>query len=287
MLLIVALSLDNACVVVPAAPVPTVTTAPAEAPLADAALQVTAVSDCQVDSGMLVAPTRPLDDKSIRPRPDPQIVTCIDPDPAVFILSAAVSVTLSLDTAPVKDPPCPPVVTDARRLEPVLADAKHTTLVSPTQSVAEQADACIRPTDDACPLPSPAQCRVTLALPVLALLPGSAVLMVARSVEYMAVLLAAVSSIVKVTCALEPLDCPALQMTAESDSHSDPSHELCPARTVGLLSELPSCPPTTVTCADPVAAWFDLPSHELTAPSSHDSCSVTLPTDPTDVKETW
>ncbi len=72
--------------------------------------------------------------------------------------------------------------------------------------------------------------------------------------------------------------CPIRQRTLESDSHSVPSHPVCPTRYPTVCPAVPIEPPYTVTLADPVP-WFALPT-TLNAPMSLDIPSVMLPTRP-------
>ena len=61
-----------------------------------------------------------------------------------------------------------------------------------------------------------------------------------------------------------------------SDSHSVPSHPVCPARTIAVIATSPTPAPCTVTDPDPVPALF-LPPVTLILPSSTEYPSDMLP----------
>ena len=69
---------------------------------------------------------------------------------------------------------------------------------------------------------------------------------------------------------------PAKQRNDVSDSHSVPSHPVCPARTIAVIPTSPTPAPCTVTDPDPVPALF-LPPITLILPVSTEYPSDMLP----------
>ena len=61
--------------------------------------------------------------------------------------------------------------------------------------------------------------------------------------------------------------CPTMHRTDVSDSHSVPSHPVCPSRAIAVYATSPRLAPCTVTDADPVPARL-YPRLTLTAPTS-------------------
>ena len=70
--------------------------------------------------------------------------------------------------------------------------------------------------------------------------------------------------------------CPARHRTDVSDSHSVPSHPVCPDRTIAVTAVSPTPAPCTVTDADPVPARL-YPSITLSLPVSMDSPMLPVP----------
>jgi hypothetical protein len=70
--------------------------------------------------------------------------------------------------------------------------------------------------------------------------------------------------------------CPARHRTDVSDSHSVPSHPVCPIRPSAVNATSPSPAPCTVTDADPVPAEFDR-RNTLTLPESKEIATDVLP----------
>ena len=70
--------------------------------------------------------------------------------------------------------------------------------------------------------------------------------------------------------------CPAMHLTDVSDSHSVPSHPVCPSRPMLVYDTSPRPAPCTVTDADPVVALF-IRRVALTRSLSTDQLSVMLP----------
>ena len=84
------------------------------------------------------------------------------------------------------------------------------------------------------------------------------VLTLDRSNEYPSDMLLPRSPAVSDTRRVPGAPCPTRHRTDVSDSHSVPSHPVCPDRTIAVIPTSPRLDPCTVTDADPVPALFAL-----------------------------
>ena len=169
-----------------------------------------------------------------------------------------------------------PAVIVTRRLPEADRPTRHRTDVSDSHSV---------PSHPVCPdrtiavIPTSPRldpCTVTDADPVPALLSRRIVLMDPTSTEYASDMLPDRSPAVIVTRRVPRPPCPARHRTDVSDSHSVPSHPVCPDRTIAVTAVSPTPAPCTVTDADPVPARL-YPSITLITPASIDITAVPLP----------
>ena len=99
--------------------------------------------------------------------------------------------------------------------------------------------------------PTPAPCTVTDDDPVPARLYPSITLITPASVDITAVLLPDRSPAVIVTRRLPAADRPTRHRTDVSDSHSVPSHPVCPDRTIAVIPTSPRLDPCNVIDKDP------------------------------------
>ena len=80
--------------------------------------------------------------------------------------------------------------------------------------------------------------------------------MLGLSTEKMAVELPDRSPAVITTRRVPRAPCPTMHRTDVSDSHSVPSHPVCPSRPIAVYATSPRLAPCTVTDAEPVIALF-------------------------------
>ena len=115
--------------------------------------------------------------------------------------------------------------------------------------------------------PRPAPCTVTDAEPVPALFRRWSTLRSEESDVHAWLTLPCLSPAVITTRRVPRPPCPAMHLTDVSDSHSVPSHPVCPGRPSAVSASSPRPAPCTVTDADPVPARL-YPRLTLTAPTS-------------------
>ena len=131
----------------------------------------------------------------------------------------------------------------------------HRTDVSDSHSVPSHPVCPPRPIVVSAASPSPDPCTVTSAEPVPATLLRDAPLMLPPSIEYPSVMLPPRSPTVSTAAAVPRVPWPpVMHRTDVSDSHSVPSHPVCPTRPMAVSAASPSPDPCTVTDADPVPA---------------------------------
>jgi len=99
-------------------------------------------------------------------------------------------------------------------------------------------------------------CTVTDADPVPALFSRCITLIDPKSTENACDMLPDRSPDVTVTRLVPPDPCPVRHLTDVSDSHSVPSHPVCPECAMAVNATSPRLDPCTVTDADPVPALF-------------------------------
>jgi len=99
-------------------------------------------------------------------------------------------------------------------------------------------------------------CTVTDADPVPALFSRRITLIEPKSTENACDMLPDRSPDVTVTRLVPPDPCPVRHLTDVSESHSVPSHPVCPDRTMVVNATSPRLDPCTVTDTDPVPALF-------------------------------
>jgi len=99
-------------------------------------------------------------------------------------------------------------------------------------------------------------CTVTEADPVPALFSRRVTLIDPRSTENACDMLPDRCPVVTVTRRVPAAPCPVKHLTDVSDSHSVPSHPVCPDRIMAVNATSPRLDPCTVTEADPVPALF-------------------------------
>jgi len=99
-------------------------------------------------------------------------------------------------------------------------------------------------------------CTVNEADPVPALFSRRITLNNPKSIENACDMLPDRSPEVNNIRRLAPAPCPVRHRMDVSDSHSVPSHPVCPDRTMAVNATSPRLDPCTVTAADPVPALF-------------------------------
>ena len=234
----------------------------------------TDVSDSHSVPSHPVCPPRPFTVSAASPSPDPCTVTDADPVPPVLLRVMMLIIPPSIDTAILIDPPRPPAVTTAMVMPLALwPPIIHRTDVSDSHSVPSHPVCPARPIDVSVVSPSPDPCTVTSAEPVPATLLRDAPLMLPPSIEYPSVMLPPRSPAVTSAAAVPRVPWPpVMHRTDVSDSHSVPSHPVCPARPMAVSAASPSPDPCTVTDADPVLAPLARTIPDIVLPS-YDTCS--------------
>jgi hypothetical protein len=241
-----------------------------------AALHLIDVSDPHSVPSHPVCPDRTIAVKAACPRLDPCTVTGADPVPALFARRIALTEPTSTDHPSLMLPDRSPAVITTRRVPRAPCPTLHRTDVSDSHSV---------PSHPVCPdrtiavkatTPKPAPCTVTEAEPVPALLYPLVTLTLPASIEYTAVPLPDRSPAVITIRRVPRIPCPILHRTDVSDSHSVPSHPVCPERTIAVKATSPNSAPSIVTDVDPVPALL-YPLITLTLPVSIEYIAVPLP----------
>ena len=191
----------------------------------------------------------------------------------VFIRRTEEIDTRSELSATLIDPALEPRVTKMPRLPAPSLAALHCIDVSDSHSVDSHPVCPARPIAVSDVSPSPDPCTVTDVEPVPATLLRDAPLMLPPSIEYPSVMLPPRSPAVTSAAAVPRVPWPpVMHRTDVSDSHSVPSHPVCPARPMAVSAASPSPVPCTVTDADPVSAPLARTIPDIVLPS-YDTCS--------------
>ena len=236
----------------------------------------TDVSDSHSVPSHPVSPTRPSVVRAAEPRPDPCTVTDAVPEPPWLARRITLRLPVSSEIASDMLPLRVPAVNVKRRVSPDPCPTRHRTDDSDSHSVPSHPVSPIRPIAVSDTSPSPAPCTVTDADPVPARLPRLIMLVPVMSNEYAPDMLPLPSPAVITTRRVPRAPCPTRHRTDVSDSHSVPSHPVCPIRPIAVSDTSPSPAPCTVTDADPVPARFRC-RDTLTLPESNDSATELLP----------
>ena len=240
------------------------------------ALHHTDVSDSHSVPSHPVCPDRTLAVKPTAPKPAPCTVTDADPVPTLLYPLVTLTLPMSIEytAVPLLDRSLAVITT--RRVPPAPCPALHRTDVSDSHSVPSHPVCDDRTIAVKATAPKPAPFTVTAADPVPALLYPLVTLTLPVSIEYTAVPLLSRSTAVITTRRVPRAPCPALHRTDVSDSHSVPSHPVCPHRTIAVKATAPKTAPCTVTDVDPVPALL-YPLIALTMPVSIEYSAVPLP----------
>jgi hypothetical protein len=245
----------------------------------------TDVSDSHSVPSHPVCPMCPIAVSDTSPSPDPCTVTDADPVPARFCCRDTLTLPASNDIATELLPLRSPAVIATRRVPGTPCPTRHRTDVSDSHSVPSHPVCPIRPIAVSDTSPSPDPCIVTDADPVPARFDFRVALKLTTSVEYMALAVPSLSLAVIAIRRVPWIPRPTRHPTDVSDSHSVPSHPVCPIRPIAVSDTSPSPDPCTVTDADPVLALL-LRNIELKLPTSIEYASDMLPTFKATVIET-
>ena len=155
----------------------------------------------------------------------------------------------------------------------------HLTDVSDAHSVPSQPVSPDRIKLEYATSPSPDPCTVTDADPVPARFPPPATLTQPESADHAWLRLPDLSPTVTTPRRVPRAPCPPMHLTDVSDSHSVPSHPVCPARPIAVKTITPIPDPCTVTDADPVPPLL-YPRVKLSLPPSIEYAAVPVPVNP-------
>ena len=166
-------------------------------------------------------------------------------------------------------------------LNPNDCPLRHFTDVSDVQTLASQAVGELAPsrtTEEYEPCPNPDPCTVTLTDPVCGALPLDIELSVTESTEAdWETLPTRIPEVMTTRLDLES-ELTVRHLTDVTDSHSVPSHPVCPDRTIAVICCVanPMLPPKTTIDADPVLTILGRPE-ELRDPPINEYASDMLP----------
>ena len=152
----------------------------------------------------------------------------------------------------------------------------HLTDVSDAHSVPSQPVSPDRTVAVYATSPSPDPCTVTDADPVPARFPPPTTLTQPESADHAWLRLPDLSPTVIATRRVPRAPCPPRHLTDVSDSHSVPSHPVCPSRPIAVKTIRPMPPPCTVTDVDPVPPLL-YPRVKLSPPPSIEYAADPLP----------
>ena len=215
------------------------------------AMHLTAVSDSQsVPSHPVCPPLAPVVSPPL-PIPVPPSVTTNEPVPARLPLRTALTPGTSHDKPLLTVPPRPPAVITARRVPPAPWPVRHLTAVSDSQSVPSHPECPSRPLAVCLATPRPDPCTVIDAEPVPPPLARRTMLPTDTSSDTAIVKLPPLCPTVITARRVPRTPCPAVHLTAVSDSQSVPSHPECPSRPRAVAAASPSPPPCIRRAAAP------------------------------------
>jgi hypothetical protein len=190
------------------------------------------------------------------PSLDPCTVTDADPVPALFPRRITLTEPTSTDNPSLMLPYPSPAVNTIRLVLEAKCPALHRTDVSDSHSVPSHPVGPDRTIAVKTTSPRLDPCTVNDTVPVPALFPRRITLTEPTSTDNPSLMLPYRSPAVNTIRLVLEAKCPALHRTDVSDSHSVPSHSVCPDRTITVNATTPKLDPCTITDADPVTAWF-------------------------------
>jgi len=164
-------------------------------------------------------------------------------------------------------PPRSPAATVTRSVPRTPCPTRHRTDVSDSHSVPSHPVCPTRPSAVNATSPRLDPCTVTDADPVPAWFKRRAKLTLLASIEYPSDMLPKRSPAVTVVRRVPPAPCPTRHRTDVSESHSVPSHPVCPIRPSAVKATGPMIDPCTVTDVDPIPARFK--RHPSATPAHH------------------
>jgi hypothetical protein len=217
-------------------------------------LHRTDVSDSHSVPSHPVSPDNNIAVYHTSPRLDPCTDTETDPVPAPFPRCTTLTKPRSTDHPSLMLTSRSPADNTIRRVPRDQCPTRHRTDVSDSHSVPLHLVCPDRSIAVKATSPRLDPCTLTEADPVPALFPRRITLTDPASTDHPSLMLPYLSPADN-TIRLVPREpCPALHRTDVSDSHSVPSHLVCPDRTIGVKATAPKPAPCTVNEAVPVPA---------------------------------